>query len=278
MLVFVHNNHTAGTTTRRILKSSFGARHCDAEPWHAPWTGPPVSGEDLRRLRKVYPKLTSIAGHRLTGHVDLEGPGNELRYFTVLRNPLKTVASRFQFHVEYRKKKGLVFEDWIQQDWLRDAQTTRIAGTPSVDEAIRVIKEKEILVGLTERFDESMVLLKALRAPDLDLRYERLNVAKRNTLAEELLADNRTRQMLVEANQADLELYEWAQNELLPTFWREYGPSLEDDVADYKATRPNEFNQRNIVSYRAKQYGVYRPLLRIYRRPRLGRLVQRALR
>jgi hypothetical protein len=34
LLVFVHINKTAGTTLRYILRSSYGSRHCDVEPWH----------------------------------------------------------------------------------------------------------------------------------------------------------------------------------------------------------------------------------------------------
>jgi hypothetical protein len=71
-----------------------------------------------------------------------------------------------------------------------------------------------MFVGLTERFDESMVLLRALVAPDLDIRYERANVAKSSRIAKELLSDPVTRQMIVEANQGDLELYEYVLREL----------------------------------------------------------------
>ena len=41
LLVFVHINKTAGTTLRFILRSSYGARHCDVEPWHGAWADPP---------------------------------------------------------------------------------------------------------------------------------------------------------------------------------------------------------------------------------------------
>ena len=40
LLVFVHINKTAGTTLRYILRSSYGARHCDVEPWHGAWVDP----------------------------------------------------------------------------------------------------------------------------------------------------------------------------------------------------------------------------------------------
>jgi hypothetical protein len=277
MLVFVHINKTAGSTVRHILRSSYGARHCDVEPWHAPWSETPFSAADLRRLRRIYPSLASIAGHRITGHVDLDGAGEELRYFTVLRDPLKLCASRFQYHVDHRKKKHLVFEEWIQRDWLRDAQTKRIAGTADAGEAIRIIEAKEMFVGLTERFDESMVLLKSLLAGDLDISYTPVNVARRNTLAKELLDDERTRQALVEANQADLELYDWVSTELYPRLAREFGPGLDAAVADQQAKARRRFNRRNVALYRMKRHAMYGPALRLYRGRATGKVVERLL-
>ena len=111
-----------------------------------------------------------------------------------------------------------------------------------------------------------MVLLKALMANDLNISYRRVNVARSNTLAQSLLSTESTRQMLIEANQANLELYNCVSQELYPTYQREYGPSLEADVADYRRTRSNNFNYRNLTQSRLKQYLLYKPLLYLYRR------------
>jgi len=273
MLVFIHINKTAGSTVRYILRSSYGLRHCDVEPWHSAQDDPPFSSADLRRLRRVYPRLASIAGHRLTGYVDLQEEGTDFAYFTFLRDPLKLCASRFQYHVDHRKKKHLVFEEWIQQDWLRNAQTQRIAGTQSVDDAIRVIGERGMFVGLTERFDESMFLLKALRARDLNIAYSPVNVAKKDSVASTLLADSRTRRLLVEANRADLALYEYVTGELYPGFGRAYGGALQEAVLEHRNTARQRFNRRNLTFSRMKRHGLYGPMLRLYR----GRRTRRAL-
>ena len=266
MLVFIHINKTAGRTVRYILRSSFGLRHCEVEPWHAQWTDPPFSIHDLQRLRRFYPNLESIGGHRVTGYVDLQENGTEFRYFTFMRDPLKTCASRFQYNVQYRRKKDLVFEEWIQRDWTRNHQTKMIAGVADVAEAIRILQTKHIFVGLTERFDESMVLLKALMANTLNISYKPVNVARNNTPAESLLSNESTRQLLIEANQADLELYKFVRQEYYPTFQREYGPSLEADVADYQQIRRKNFNYWNLTLSRLKQFMLYKPLLYLYRR------------
>jgi hypothetical protein len=265
MLVFIHINKTAGSTLRSILRSSYGSRHCDVEPWHGAWTDPPFSAEDLRRVRSIYPRLASIAGHRISGAVDLQAAG--LRYLTVVREPLKLCASRFQYRLDHRDRHDLSFEEWIEKDWARNAQTQRIGGTTDAADAIGVIERKDVFVGLTERFDESMVLLKGLRAGDLDIAYEPVNVARRNTLAGDLLGDERSRGLLEEANEADLELYRYVVEDLYPRFRREYGPALDADVAAYRSGQRGRFDRTKVARYRLKQHGLHKPLLNLYRRP-----------
>jgi hypothetical protein len=277
MLVFVHINKTAGTTMRYMLRSTYGSRHCDVEPWKGTQNETPFSSEDLRRLRTIYPRLSSIAGHRVMGYVDLVEDGTDFEYLTFLRDPLRMCASRFQYQIDHGKKKGLVFEEWVQRDWLRNAQTRRIAGTASVDDAIRVIKSKEMFVGLTERFDESIVLLKGMRVPDLDISYVPVNVARRNTLADELLSRQVTREAIADANRVDLELYAYVTEELVPQQRREYGPGLDEAVAAHLRVSRRNWNRRNVVASRMKQHGLYRPLLKLYRRQLVGRPVRSIL-
>jgi hypothetical protein len=266
MLVFIHINKTAGSTVRYVLRSSFGMNHCEVEPWHSQWGEPPFSSYDLHRLRKLYPRLESIGGHRVTGYVDLHENGTQFKYFTFMRDPVRTCASRFQYNVQYRGKKDLVFEEWIQRDWTRNSQTRLIAGAADVNKAMRIIREKNIFVGLTERFDESMLMLKELLEPKLNISYHPVNRATSNTLAQQLLADEKTHHMLVEANQLDQQLYDYVKRDLYPTYQREYGPALEMDVERFQKNRASDFNNRNLTLSRVKQYALYKPLLFIYRR------------
>jgi hypothetical protein len=266
LLVFVHINKTAGTTVRYILRSSFGARHCDVEPWHGAWTDPPFSTGDLQRVRRLYPRLESIAGHRVSGHVELEEPSTHFRYLTFLREPVALCASRFQYRLDHRRRTDLSFEEWIEKDWARDAQTQRIGGTTDVNDAISVIAKREMFVGLTEAFDESIVMLRMLRAPDLDIRYAPVNVAKRSDVAQRLLSDHYTRQMIVDANRADLELYRHVKQDVFPALQREFGPSLGDAVAAFRADTSARFDRRNLAFYGLKQRLVLKPAMQLYRR------------
>jgi hypothetical protein len=141
-----------------------------------------------------------------------------------------------------------------------------IAASANVAEAVRILRTKRVFVGLTERFDESLVLLKALVARELNLAYKPVNVSRRNTIAERLLSDARTRQLLIEANRADLELYGFVKDELYPGLRREYGPTLEADVAEYQRTRPPTFDYWNLTLSRLKQFLVYKPALYLSRK------------
>lgn len=274
LLVFVHINKTAGTTLRFILRSSYGARHCDVEPWHGAWTDPPFSTADLKRVRKLYPRLASIAGHRVSGHVDLEEPGTDFRYLTFLREPVALCASRFQYQLDHRGKQNLEFEAWIEKDWVRNAQTQRIGGTTDPRDAISVVHRKEMFVGLTERFDESVVLLQALRAPDLDIAYAPENVAKRSDLAKRLLGDPGTRRMIEQANEADLELYEHVVREVYPAQQAAYGDSLAGAVASFRGGMSKGYDRRNLALYGVKQRMLLKPTIRLYRGRRTSGLVR----
>jgi len=110
-----------------------------------------------------------------------------------------------------------------------------------------------------------MVLLKGLRANHLNISYQRVNVASDNTIAQKILSNVSTRQMLIEENRADQELYDYVSQELYLRCQREYGHSLESDVAQYQQTRENNFNQWNLTMSRLKQFMIYRPLIYIYR-------------
>jgi hypothetical protein len=261
MLVFIHLNKTGGRTVRYVLRSSYGTRHCEVEP-DGLWQARPFATPDLQWIRKFYPELASIAGHRITGYTDLHEPETEFKYFTLLRDPLNVCASRWQHHVD-RKKGKRTFEQWIEGERATNPQTRQIAGSASAEDAIRIIETKGIFVGLMERFDESLVLLKALRAGDLDIAYAPVNVARQRTIAEELLADHRKRQTIIAANKADFELYEYAKSHLYPALQREYGGSLNHAVAEYRGRAGDGFNQRNLAASRLKQYAVYRPLTRL---------------
>jgi hypothetical protein len=71
--------------------------------------------------------------------------------------------------------------------------------------------------------------------------------------------------LLIEAQQADLELYNYVREEIYPSFQREYGSSLDEDVASYQKNRINNYNNRNLTLSRLKHFILYKPLLHLNR-------------
>lgn len=265
LLVHVHISRTGGSTLNHILRSSYGVRHCPVEPWDSRWGPDPFSREDLRKLRRIYPNLRSIAGHRIFGYVDLEDAGIGADYFAIMRDPVRAVASRFQRKVDHADKGSDEFEAWIQKDWTRNRHVKAIGGTDDVGDAIKVIRDNRLFMGLTERYDETVVLLKKLLAPDLNISYKPVNVASKKTVAKELLSDDRLRGMIEESQSADLELFRYVKDVLWPEYLEAYGEGFEADVERFAAS-PGTFNNLNILLSRLKAHGVYRPALYLHRR------------
>ncbi len=266
LLVHVHITKTGGSTLNHLLRSSYGMRHCPVEPWESRSAHIPFTVEDLRKVRRLYPRLRSIAGHRVFGYVDLSDGDIEADYFALIRDPIKACASRFQHKVEKTGNWDFDgFEDWIQQDWIRNRHTKALCGSDDVDAAMRLIRDKNIFVGLTERYDDSMLLLKHRLAPDLNISYRPVNVASKRSVSQRLLADDRRRTMIEEAQAADVELLRRVKEELWPEYLDQYGPTFEDDLASYRNAR-GDFNDLNIIMSRLKAHALYKPALYLHRR------------
>ena len=234
ILAFIHIEKTAGTTIEYILRGSYGIRHCGVQPLGKKENVfQAFSPADLRFALKVHPAgLRSIAGHSVTTYTDLEEV-TPIQYFTFLREPVKQCASYCQYLVD-RHERVLDFKDWIQTEWPQNIQTKRIAGSPDAETAWQIIQEKNIFVGLLERFDDSLRLLKALFVPDLNICYRRRNTAPRQTLAQELLDNPKTLAMLQSATEEDQKLYQYVQLELFPSYEAQFSSKM---GATLKATQ-----------------------------------------
>lgn len=272
MLGFIHLQKTAGITVTWILRSSFGPRHLDLPPPKY-LADPVLTARELKYWSRFYGTVKSFRGHSVVPYVDFDESFPEIQFFTFFREPVKRMASWFQFQVQQKKSGRLPdvtpenmlekFQEWIQEESRHNWQTQRIAGEVDIDAAIRVIRDKDIFVGLVESFDESMLLLKGLVSSDLDIAYRRRNVATADTMAKTLVESEWARAQLVEANQADLQLYDYVTTELYPGYRRAYGSSLQDDLGVYRASS-KDFNQTNVTLWKLKHLVSVMP--RIYLR------------
>jgi hypothetical protein len=262
MLAFVHIEKTAGITINWILRRSFGLRHCDVLPWRK--GADFFSAEDYRRIQRLYPRIESLAGHDVKPYSDLDQVRPDIRYFTFVREPLARCASHYQYQIQVMGKR-VSFEDWINTERYRNWQTKKLAGKADLDASIRTLKGKFIFVGLSERFDESLVVFKNRASSySLNVRYNSRNVATDNKIKNQLLGDSRTKACLVEANNLDLSLYEFVSQELYPRQKQEYGDTLSSDLAAFQQANHGLPIDWNLISSFLKRRLVYNPILYCY--------------
>jgi hypothetical protein len=193
-------------------------------------------------------------------HSDLHWAYPDIRFYTFLRDPLARCASEYQYLV-HRNNLAVPFSQWIETEPTRNRMTKRLCGRDDVDAALSIIQQRVGFVGLTERFDESLVLLRSwLEDPALDIRYRSKNVMRDNRIKDQLLDRGQTREKLILANQEDLRLYHHVVRHIYPQQVRKYGPTLSVDVERFQAgnVRPRPF-PRQLASLLLREM-VYKPL------------------
>jgi len=250
-LIQMHINKTGGTTLSSILSRNF--------PKDATYNMDPLKDpycvDKFRHLpehRKD--KIRHLSSHGIWGlDKDLSQPST---YITFLRDPVDRVISEYYYIIsrpdhplcgELRSKK-VSLEDYVRNGmhlaW--NCQTRHLRGLkrgspPSTGPMHLSTNDLEIAkanlreyftFGLTEKFDESLVLLKRTLGWRIrHIRYFKLNV-RRNRL----LKDNISRELvnLIEShNQLDMELYEFAK-QLIEKWISQQGPSFKRELQIFR--------------------------------------------
>ena len=243
LLAFLHLAKTGGRTFDTVLRGTYGPGYVQAESLRplrgvdevddgdfiAPVWGP----DDLRRLRRHCPWLRAVGGHPLTLWSELHTL-TPVRYVAFMREPLARGASHYQFHVA-TADEPLDWDDWCAWPEHHQHQVRYFDFGGDARRAIAAIEHHGVFVGLLERFEESLLLLRRLLAPELRLAYRRSNTARDNTLAREILADPARRDDLRRMYAQEFPLHAWVTEELWPRYEAAYGPGLADDAARLRA-------------------------------------------
>jgi hypothetical protein len=221
-VIFLHIPKTAGTTLHRIIKRQYRP----AQLYHV------GSASDSLTTFQQLPESQRAGIHFLMGHFEL-GVDTWLprpsTYFTLLRDPVARIVSYYA-HVrrdpdhychELVNRQKMDLESFVRSGadvMLNDGQTRMIAGVlydipfgqcgPDILEtAERLLDERFAFVGLTERFDESLLFMQSL------FGWRTVYYASRNAAPHKdgkMGLTAAARQAILEVNQLDLALYAFA--------------------------------------------------------------------
>jgi hypothetical protein len=249
MYAFMHIERTAGRTVISILRRSFGIGHCDIRlplarrhadrPSHQLDRRVLVDAEVLRRVRCVYRHLKGIAGHNVKPYGDLSLSSPAIRFFTFLRDPAARLRSHF-LNARLADHGPQDFDRWITATWVHNWQTKMIAGEPNAQKAIELLCTRVEFVGLTERFDESVVMLgQWLQEPGFRPEYRRINQLSDKRPPHEVVRLQRdtryldadpARAQIQEAISEDQKVYDFVAATIFPRQLAAYPGTLESDL------------------------------------------------
>jgi hypothetical protein len=215
-IIFLHIPKTAGTTLRNIIYAQYATDRII-----------PIYRDerfmDMETFSQLSPEQKDAAdifiGHFAYGfHQRLSG-NRPYKYATMLRHPISRGLSLYN-HLKNLQFAGSEISFWEilkskRANQFQNSQTRHIAGWGSkelLDEAIDNIEKDFLFVGITERFNESLLLA----GHDLGWRlqpYERRNVTSTMwavNYADILRNEKESMQKLENLNTIDLQLYEYA--------------------------------------------------------------------
>lgn len=229
MWIHLHIPKNAGTTFRDILDRSFGDAHLSIYDRYNPkqegrYRGHFDHEEFAQHLVQAPAGTEVISGHHILMPDHQITVEFDLRYLTWIRNPIDRVVSLYHYERKFAQRMPSVygtkhlalgpFEDYVvkrlqQDDHLSDWQCLDLCGTRDSN-AAKVILDRCEVVGLVDKFDDSLLLFQQAMGRRLKTWYEQKNRAEKPMVAPCELPIEILR-LLKSVNQNDLELYEYAK-------------------------------------------------------------------
>jgi hypothetical protein len=241
-LVFLHIPKTAGQTLHFVALRKFEPH----ETIHLNSLGTPIDDEMERIPRAARERARLVWGNLPYGvHEHIPRP---CEYLTILREPVSRVISVYKHilnatsHVLHRRitesRMGLeeYVESRIDAGQTENSQTRQLSGRQfgslerdALEEA-RSHLQRFLVVGLTERIEETFVLLRRSLGGGL-MPYVTRNVSPSVDVTQ------RAVQLVRDRNELDIDLYTFAER-LLTEQIRRQGRSFQAEVGFYRALRP----------------------------------------
>ena len=213
LIIFMHIPKTGGTTLNEIFKRPYTENeiydHVPLEAMSKHFSQ--LKEEDKKRIK-------AISGHHFYGIHDLFS--RPYTYFTMMRNPIDRVISLYYFLKTYpgyyeENMRNMSFEEYI--DWDPQASNGQIHQICGQNSQLSLEKAKENLkvfevVGITEMFNESLLLLKN-KFNWTNIEYVKENVTKSRPQIGEVSTE--IIKKIEKNNELDIELYEYIKSNFI---------------------------------------------------------------
>ena len=246
VLAFVHIEKAAGTTFIHLLRRNFFPAYMDVRPVIQHGEGC-LTAADLRVLSRVNSFLRCIAGHSVQSCSDLAEWRSDIRFVTILRNPIDRYVSQFNYW-NSRLGKNVTFDQFLANHDTWNFQTRKIAGKADLAQAKDQLHDRFFHVGIVEGFDEFLLLLaRKLRPFSFNTSYDVKNTGNKQSLSVDKVVE-KFYDEIAEKNSLDLELYDFVKECLLPKYRSEYGPKLITDVAEFSESNKS-FSDPSVKLY-----------------------------
>lgn len=241
-VIFLHIPKTAGSTLHQIIRRQYPARaiyHMGSSP-------------DSQRNFQTLPEAERARIRLLMGHFEMgidEYLPQPTTYFTMLRHPVARAISYFA-HVrrdpdhychQLVHAGQMNLDAFIQSGadvMLDNGQTRMLAGvlyatpfgqlTPDIlEQAKRNLQSRFVFAGLTEQFDQALLLMRHF------FGWRNLYYTRRNVSADKSSPAPETLALIQSVSQLDLALYDFAADLLVQQI-AQLEPAFSQQLADFR--------------------------------------------
>lgn len=241
---YIHVPKTAGTTFKTIIETLY--------PWQEIfWAkNKKYVGDKIGRLSEAdIQKLRIVAGHTPFGMHEYF-PFQNFQYFTFLRHPVDRAISHYYYlkrtpnqkFYHYINEQGYSLHQLLEERLFMNfnMQTYWLTGIDkdyfrngnqdeeTINLALHNIDKYFTFIGLNDRFDESLILLKRKLGWSMPY-YASKNVTQKRDKQADFSAE--TIDLIKETNKMDMRLYEYCQSWFEETLAKENEEAFQEELA-----------------------------------------------
>lgn len=224
MLIHIHIPKNAGSTINTILKRNFQNRYTG---FYTDRCGKFLSDSELITLiTTLKPETTVLSGHDIRPLAPDASRELGVEYFTFIRHPVEWAISLYYYEKSFTSGQSHIsqypFDEYVLERSTQDRaisnwQTYNLTPNANFEDAQKVL-EYFLVVGIVHEFDTSLILLReniqnVLGIPYFNMWYQVANISRNKKLTSSTIAE-KTFKKLVEMNQEDIKLFEYAAKRL----------------------------------------------------------------